>query len=67
MHANCSCSDYSVIYIGKMTGDVVVVPLETNRLLNLIHCFITRKRGGIMRELSQGQNMEYLRHTFAIP
>lgn len=39
------------------------IPLGTDRLLNLIHNFITRKGGGIMRALSQF----ICRHTFATP
>ena len=49
-----------VIFKKKNLKKVDVVPLGTNRLLNLIDRFIACKGGGILRELYQGQNMAYL-------
>ena len=46
--------------ISMRKNKVNVVPLGTARLPDLIHNFIMHKGGGIMRELSQGQNTVYL-------
>jgi hypothetical protein len=47
-----------VISIGTKKADVV--PLGTNRLLDLTRGFIVREGGGITRELSEGQKRAYL-------